>query len=722
MAEPTVIQRISTALRTRSAEREFGVGNLCRLLESYLPADHIAEVRRAGEFATRMHSGQSRTSGEPYVYHPLAAARILAEMRMDHTTLMAAILHDVIEDTGISKESLALEFGQDVAELVDGVSKIGKIEGMSRAERQAESFRKLLLAMTQDLRVILVKLADRLHNMRTLDHSTPEKRRRVAMETLDIYAPIAQRLGIQAIRTELEDLAFANLYPRRFAVLSEAVQAQLGDTKKLIREVEQKLSVSLREEGVGATVVGREKNIFGIYQKMRKKKLKLLKVMDLLGFRVLVSKVDDCYRALGVVHHVYKPVPGEFDDYIANSKGNGYQSLHTACIGPGGQKIEVQIRTREMHHIAESGIAAHWQYKLGVAGGGGPSASQVRAREWLRSLFDSYGGGGALDFVENVKVDLFPDEVYVFTPHGEIRRLPKGATPVDFAYSVHSELGERCVAARVDGSLEPLNTPLRNGQTVQIITARHARPNAAWLNFVKTAKARNSVRSFLKSQREDEAIRLGRRLLEIALRELGVALVVLKEEAVTSPILESLGLKDMEDLYATIGTGNRLAPVVARQFLPGGAVARQPGGSAALAIEGTEGLVLDYARCCRPIPGDDIRGHVSMGRGIVVHRVDCRHAKARPQDWVSLAWSERVLGDYLAEIRIKSSNKRGLLARVTGEIASTDASIENVQMPDRAGGEALEMRFILAVKNRVHLARVLRRLRRIEGVERVNRA
>ncbi len=719
--ELSVIQRLGTALRTQRAEREFGMDALARMLEGYLPDEQIDQVRRAAEFARNMHEGQKRSSGEPYVYHPLAVARILAEMRLDHTTLIAAILHDVIEDTGISRDQLAAEFGKDVAVLVDGVSKIAKIEGRTRAELQAESFRKLLLAMTQDLRVILVKLADRLHNMRTLGAMAAEKRRRIARETLEIYAPIAQRLGIYSIRTELEDLAFANLYPRRHAVLVEAIKAQLGDTRKLIREVEQRLSTALREEGVGASVVGRQKNIYGIYQKMRRKKLKLLKVTDLLGFRVIVAKVDDCYRVLGIAHHVYKPVPGEFDDYIANAKSNGYQSLHTSCVGPRGHKIEIQIRTRDMHHVAESGIAAHWQYKLGEKDS--TVAPQVRAREWVNGLLDEFGTSSAMDFIENVKVDLFPDEVYVFTPKGEIRRLPRGATPVDFAYAVHSELGDHCVAARLDSQLEPLNTHLRNGQTVEVITSKHARPNAAWLNFVKTAKARASVRGYLRNQREDEAVRLGRRLLEIALRELSVPATVLKEQARLAPVLDAHPLKDVEELFVAIGTGERLAALVARHFLPESeAATRTGGGVAPLAIEGTEGLVLDYARCCYPLPGDEIRGHVSTGRGIVVHRLDCRHAKARPQDWVALAWSERVQGDFLAEIRMKSIRKRGMLAKITAEIAASESSIENLQMPDRAGGEAVEMRFILTVRNRVHLARVLRRLRRVEGVERVNRA
>lgn len=719
--ELPVLQRIATAYRTQRAEWEFGIEALCKVLEGYLPEEQISEVRRAYEFGARMHEGQHRSSGEPYIYHPLAAARILADLRLDHTTIIAAILHDIIEDTQITKEQLAAAFGKDVAELVDGVSKIGKIEGMTRAQLQAESFRKLLLAMTQDLRVILVKLADRLHNMRTLDHMTPEKRRRTARETLDIYAPIAHRLGIHTIRTELEDLSFMRLYPKRYMVLAREVKTRVGDTKNFIKEVESKLSRALKEEGIGASVVGRQKNLYGIYQKMQRKKLKLLGVLDVLGFRAIVNKVDDCYRTLGVVHHVFKPVPGVFDDYIANAKSNGYQSLHTTCIGPHGHKIEIQIRTRDMHHVAESGIAAHWQYKKAGDKAGG-STSQLRADEWLQGIFDMQSGAGAQDFVDNVKVDLFPDEVYVFTPRGEIRRLPKGATPVDFAYAVHSALGDRCVAARLDGALEPLHTPLRNGQTVEVITARHARPNAAWLNFVKTAKARSHIRNYLKNQKEDEAIRLGRRLLEIAMRELKIPLTLLKDDT-AEPVLKAFALKDLEQLYAAIGTGERLAPLVARHFLPEQAGARAASGDALpLAIEGTEGMVLDYAKCCHPLPGDDIRGNVSVGRGIVVHRLDCRHAKARPQDWVPLVWSDKVQGDFIAELRLKAQNQRGLLARVTAEIAGGEASIENVQMPDRAGGEAIEMRFLIAVRNRTHLARVMRRVRRIESVERVTRA
>jgi guanosine-3',5'-bis(diphosphate) 3'-pyrophosphohydrolase len=724
--ELPVLGRLGQVIRTQRVAREYGIEPLTRMLEEYLPAQAIADVRRAYEFGARLHQGQQRTSGEPYIFHPMAVARVLAEMRLDHTTLIAAILHDVIEDTPTSKDEIGKVFGEDVAQLVDGVSKFQKIEGQTRAEVQAESFRKLLLAMTQDLRVILIKLADRLHNMRTLEHMDPSRRRRTARETLEIYAPIAQRLGIHTIRTEMEDLAFLNLYPRRYAVFEQAVKSQLGDAKSVIKEIEERTSKALREEGIGATVVGRQKNLYSLYQKMRRRRLRLPDVMDLLGFRVIVAKLDDCYRALGVVHHIYKPISEMFNDYIANPKVNGYQSLHTTCVGPKGRKIEVQIRTRDMHHIAESGIAAHWQYKLGDKGGE-HTAPQVRAREWLGQLFEMQGGAAALDFVENVKVDLFPDEVYVFTPKGEIRRLSRGATPVDFAYALHTEIGDRCVAARVDQQLEPLNTPLKNGQTVEIITANSARPNAAWLNFVKTAKARHRIRNYLKSQREDEAIRLGRRLLEKSMRELKVPLNTLKGETAAS-VLKVYGLEEMDPLYLSIGLGQRLAPLVARQFMPAGVAV--PAGTLAgaddqpLAVEGTEGLVLDYGKCCRPVPGDDIRGHVSVGRGIVIHRIECAVAQPRKgtqQEWIPLVWAENVQGDFLAELRVKGENRRGVLASIAAEISGAESSIENVQMAEKVDTRASDMRFLITVKNRVHLARIMRRLRGLPVVARVMR-
>ena len=720
-----VIQRIGTAIRTQRVERSFGIDALTRLLGEYLPEEQVAEVRRAYVYGAQLHEGQRRTSGEPYIYHPLAVARILADMRLDHTTLIAAILHDVIEDTGVTKEEITRDFSADIAQLVDGVSKFRKAEGMTRAEIQAESFRKLLMAMTQDLRVILIKLADRLHNMRTLGVMEAAKRRRIARETLEIYAPIAQRLGIHFIRTELEDLAFANLYPNRAVVFAAAIKEQIGDTKSIINDIESRLSKALRAEGIGATVVGRQKNLYSIYSKMRRKRLRLPAVMDLLGFRITVSKLDDCYRCLGIVHSVYRPVSELFNDYIANPKINGYQSLHTTCVGPQGRKIEVQIRTRDMHHIAESGIAAHWQYKLGGRTTS-VAAPQVRAREWLSSLFEMQGGTAAIDFLENVKVDLFPDEVYVFTPKGEIRRLPRGATPVDFAYSVHTELGDHCVAARIDQHLEPLNSPISNGQTIEIITANHARPNATWLNFVKTAKARSCIRHYLKTQREDEAIRLGRRLLEKAMRELKLPMARLKNEQ-ADEVLKLYGLDDVEDLYSSIGLGQRLAPLVARHFLPDATCisgTTATGDASPLAVEGAEGLILEYAKCCRPVPGDDIRGHISVGRGIVIHRMDCKQThnrKISPQDWLSLVWADNVSGDYVAELRVQGSNRRGLLASIASEIAAAESSIENVHMAERVDTESADMRFVITVHDRTHLARVMRRIRRLSNVAKVTR-
>ena len=695
---------------------------LIERVKAYDPTADEALLNRAYVYAVRMHGSQTRASGDPYFAHPIEVAGILTDYRMDTATIVTALLHDVIEDTDVTREEIARVFGDEIAELVEGVTKLSRLALTAEYKRQAENLRKFILAISKDVRVLLVKLADRLHNMRTLEGVDSAKRRRVARETLEIYAPIAQRLGINTLRTELEDLAFLNLHPKRYNVFQRAVNERLGDTKSLIKEFEHKLERALREEGIGASVVGRQKNLYAVYEKMQRKRLRFLDVMDLLGFRILVTKVDDCYRALGVVHHVYRPISELFNDFIANPKVNGYQSLHTTCVGPQGRKIEVQIRTRDMHHISESGIAAHWQYKLGGKNDPG-SAPQVRAREWLGNLFEMQGGAGALDFIENVKVDLFPDEVYVFTPKGQIRRLPRGATAVDFAYSVHSELGDHCVAARIDQQLEPLNTPLQNGQTVEIITARHARPNAAWLNYVKTAKARSHIRNFLKNQREDEAIRLGRRLLEIALRELHVPLSSLKEGS-TEAVLKAFNLQDMEDLYISIGTGARLAPLVARHFLPDPKQGTVPGESVPLQIEGTEGLVIDYAKCCHPIPGDDICGYVSVGRGIVIHRLECRHVQTRkggPQERVPLIWSEKVQGDFLAELKLKAENRRGLLAMVAGEISSAGASIENVQMPERDGSEALEMRFTITVRDRVHVARVLRRLRRLPPVQRVIR-
>ncbi len=717
--ELPVISRLNTAFRTSRISREFGIDALVALLESYLPDSEIEMVRAAHEFGATMHAGQFRKTGEPYIYHPLAVARILAEMRMDHTSLVAAILHDVIEDTPAAKHEVEERFGEEVAHIVDGVSKLDRASDQSREEAQAESLRKLMMAMTDDLRVILVKLADRLHNMRTLSTMSTDKRRRVARETLEIYAPIAHRLGIHTLRTELEDLGFANRYPKRYRVLKKSVEAVSGRRKDLIREVEDRLSKRLSDEGIGAAVFGRRKNLYGVYQKMRQKHLGFLDVMDLYGFRVIVDSEDACYRALGVVHSVYQPISEQFNDYVACPKVNGYQSLHTTLIGPKGVKIEVQLRTRDMNHIAESGVAAHWQYKLGQSGG--RKAPEARAREWLSGLVEvNRRTASAMDFMESVRVDLFPDEVYVFTPRGQIYRLPKGSTALDLAYAIHTDLGNSSVSAWVDDHLQALSTPLENGQQVRIVTARHKTPNATSLDFVKTGKARSAILHHLRHQRADESRRLGRRLLTMALHERGMSLRRLDPDKVDQ-LLKTLKEPDLERVFESIGTGRRMAVLVAHQLQTGSATS--DGKSHALAIEGTEGMAVEFARCCRPIPGDHIRGSIRSGRGLVIHRARCKNNVAGKQgssSQVDVVWAEQVTGDYAVELRVQGENKRGLLGRVATALAEEDCDIDNVRIKDTEG-DVSELQLLITVTDRDHLSRMMKGIRKLPTVTRVAR-
>src|SRR5689334_360332 len=540
-----------------------GLKELLSSVESYLPADQVERIREAAEFGASAHKGQKRLSGEPYIAHPVAAAAILADLRLDADTIVAAILHDVIEDTPTPKDQLAAKFGADVAELVDAVTKLDQIKFKSREEAQAESFRKMLLAMVRDLRVILVKLADRTHNMRTIEAMTPPRRRAIARETLEIYAPIAERLGLYTIKLELEDLGFSALYPQRYRVLERALKRARGNQKEFLKKIEQQMTAALLKNGIAAQVDMREKHLYSIYRKMRRKRATLGEIVDVYGLRIMVDKPDTCYRALGVVHSVFKPMPNRFKDYVAIPRVNGYQSLHTTLFGPNGVPIEVQIRTSDMHRVAESGIASHWKYKSGELE---DSIQQARAREWLSNLVELQEGGTSEEFLESVKVDLFPDKVYVFTPRGEILRLPSGATVVDFAYSVHTDIGNRCVAAKVDRRLTPLRTVLRNGQTVEIITAKGAMPNPSWVNFDVTAKARGAIRHYLKSLRRTEAIALGQRLVNQALGEFNLSLDDVTPESMASAIGE-LGMKDVDELYEKIGLGERLAPLVARRLL-----------------------------------------------------------------------------------------------------------------------------------------------------------
>jgi GTP diphosphokinase / guanosine-3',5'-bis(diphosphate) 3'-diphosphatase len=705
--------------RLPKRKRSIGLDRLNRRMERYLPADQVKQVMNAYEFAAKAHEGQQRHSGEPYISHPVAVATILADLKLDAQTLMAALLHDVIEDTGVPKEHIAELFGEEVAELVDGVSKLDKIEFRSRAEAQAESFRKMLLAMVGDMRVILVKLADRTHNMRTLWIMPPEKRRRIARETLEIYAPIANRLGMNAIRVELEDLGFRCLHPYRYRVLERALKRAQGAHKQILQKISKRFDESLAEVEIKARVASREKHIYSIYRKMRDKKRALNEIVDVYGLRIVVDSVDDCYRALGIVHKCYKPMPGRFKDYIAIPRVNGYQSLHTTLFGPGGLPCEVQIRTEDMDRVAESGIAAHWLYKTG-----GPFAAQpqVRAREWLTNLMEMEEGGTSEEFLESVKIDLFPDKVYVFTPKGDIVRLPRGATCVDFAYAVHTGVGNRCVAARVDRRPVPLRTTLKNGQTVQIVTARGATPNPAWVNFVVTAKARMAIRNFLKNLQRHEAADLGKRLLDNALREFKLSVRKVPDERMRAA-LDLLGCNNVQELYEQIGLGERMASLVARRLLP--EESALPGGdqAAPLTIAGTEGMVVTYGRCCHPIPGDTIFGYLSAGRGIVIHRDDCGNLaefRKQPDKWLAVEWERKLNRTFPVEIRAEVRNRMGVLAAVAANISSTETNIEHVQVVER-DGDSSSLIFLLQVNGRDQLDRVMRSIRAMADVLSVTR-
>jgi guanosine-3',5'-bis(diphosphate) 3'-pyrophosphohydrolase len=704
----------------------FLISDLLDLLESYLETDQVREIYRAYLFGAEAHEGQTRVSGEPYIYHPIEVAHILAEMRMDAESIIAGILHDVIEDTGTLKETVTSEFSEDVAELVDGVSKLTQIKFESQAEAQAANFRKMILAMVRDIRVILVKLADRLHNMRTLGVMRSEKRRRIARETLEIYAPIANRLGMNQVRLELEELGFAALYPMRYRVLSSAVKKARGNRKEILNKIESAIQQRLDEEQLSCRLLSREKHLYSLYKKIRDRVGSFTEVFDVYAFRVIVDSADTCYRVLGMMHNLYKPVPGKFKDYIAIPKTNGYQSLHTVLFGPYGVPIEVQIRSEDMERVAEVGIAAHWLYKSSEKAGS--NNAQTRAREWLRELLEMQrNAGNSLEFLESVKIDLFPDEVYVFTPAGDILELPRGATAVDFAYAVHTDVGNTCIAAKIDRRLAPLRTPLLNGQTVEVITATGAHPNPAWLNFVSTAKARTNIRHYLKNLQNDEATELGQRLLDKALQNINSALADIQEQPFDQVIAEC-GFKSRESLYADIGLGNRMAMLVARRLVPvedgGEEKARETGHSKPLAIRDTEGMVVHFARCCRPIPGDAIVGFISSGRGLVIHTETCKNLsdfRRRPEKWIDVEWQPGIKGEFPAEIRVDVSNQKGVLATIAAEISETGSNIENVSIEERDGLDT-SMNFTVAVHDRGHLARVMRCIRKLPAVMRISRS
>jgi GTP diphosphokinase / guanosine-3',5'-bis(diphosphate) 3'-diphosphatase len=696
-----------------------GVKELLAKVSTYLPAEQVQRIREATEFGAEAHQGQKRVSGEPYITHPVAAAEILADLHLDADTIVGAILHDVIEDTPIAKADIAQRFGNDVAEIVDGVTKLDQIRFKNREEAQAENFRKMMLAMVRDLRVILVKLADRTHNLRTIDALAPAKRRAIARETLDIYAPVAERLGLYSMKLELEDLGFRTLYPQRYRVIERALKRARGNQKEFLNKIRAQLETALKKSTVAGDVESREKHLYSIYRKMLRKRATLAEIVDVYGLRITVDSVDTCYRTLGIVHSVYKPMPGRFKDYIAIPRVNGYQSLHTTLFGPNGVPIEVQIRTEDMDRVAESGIAAHWKYKGGEPEG---SAQQERARKWLSNLVEMEEGGNSEEFIESVKVDLFPDKVYVFTPRGEILRLPRGATVVDFAYAVHTDIGNRCVAAKIDRRLAPLRTVLRNGQTVQIITAKGATPNPSWVNFVVTAKARSAIRHYLKGLRRNEAVELGRRLLVQALAEFDVKLDAVEPAALQSALGE-FGLKDPDELYEKVGLGERLAPLVARRLLPTERADVSNGAPMPLAVAGTEGLLVSYAHCCYPIPNDPILAFLSTGRGIVMHRDTCANVEdyhKHPEKWLPVSWQHKPGSLFLSEIRIETVTRMGVLAAVSAAIAGTQTNVSTVSIEQR-DAEMSVIVFVLEITDRKHLARVMRVVRRMPDVLRVIR-
>jgi guanosine-3',5'-bis(diphosphate) 3'-pyrophosphohydrolase len=694
-------------------------------LSTYLSTEHIQLVRRAYFYAEQAHTGQRRRSGEPYIIHPLAVANILADMRLDHQSLMAAMLHDVIEDTGIPKVALAEQFGDVVTELVDGVSKLTHIKFESKEEQQAENFQKMVLAMAKDIRVMLVKLADRLHNLRTLGALRPDKRRRIGRETLDIYAPVAHRLGLNSVRVEMEELCFDAMYPMRSGLIRKAVTNARGNRKELVDKISSSLRKRLKEESLPSRVLGREKHMFSIYTKMKEQRKSLNDILDVYGFRIVVESVDMCYRILGAVHNLYKPIPGRFKDYIAIPKTNGYQSLHTSLIGISGVPIEIQIRTEEMDAMAKHGIASHWLYKSDSNTATNTSGSQ-RAQQWVQNLLElQKSAGSPIEFIEHVKVDLFPDEIYVFSPKGRIFELPKGSTTVDFAYAIHTDVGNSCIACRIDRQLAPLSTKLQNGQTVQIVTAPGAQPNPAWLSFVVTGKARSNIRHFLKSQRRSESVSLGERLLHKALSSLGKSMDDI-DQAHIDLVLKETGLEFLEDIMEDIGLGNRMASLVARRLL----VAKDTdidlhhmSDDAPLAIKGTEGLVVSFAKCCSPIPGDPILANVSSGRGLVIHTEICKNVqdiRGNPEKCVILSWDKDIDSEFSVDLRLYLENRKGLVAELAAAITQADANIEGISVEDR-DAQLSVTQIQLSVQGRKHLARVIRRLRNIRGINKIVR-
>jgi GTP pyrophosphokinase len=719
------------------------VVSLAGLIEkiAHLKPDEIALVKKAFQYADSAHLGQYRQSGEPYITHPLAVAELCASWRLDAPSIMAALLHDVIEDTGSTRQELVEIFGGKVAELVEGLTKLDKLEFQSQAEAQAESFRKMFMAMARDVRVILVKLADRLHNMRTLDATTLVKRKRVALETSEIYSPIAHRLGLNLVYRELQDLSFRHASPFRYATLDKAIKKARGNRKEMVAKILDAARMTLSKSALEADLRGREKTLYSIYLKMRQKHLSFSQVLDVYAFRVTVKSIDECYRALGVLHALYKPMPGKFKDYIAIPKLNGYQSLHTTLVGPFGMPVEFQIRTQDMHRVAEEGVAAHWAYK---DGDDHLTEMQTRAHQWLQSLVDIQDNSGdSQEFLEHVKIDLFPDAVYVFTPKGQIRALPRGATALDFAYAVHSDLGNECVGAKVNGVQLPLRTELKNGDIIEISSTPNSQPNPVWLTFIKTGKARAAIRHYLKTRRYSEAIQLGERLLSQALRQQGGDAALVTDD-IWEKLLHWTGSKGREELCADIAMGHRVPAVMAKRVEM---LIRESKGHSeqmrldtaewetssheipehkqAIMIDGNAGESVSFPACCHAIPGDNIMGYLGKGEGLQIHTHECRQGQRLhhrdPDHWVDVVWSEDIQRSFDVVIRVDVKNAKGVLARIAGTLTSADANIAHVAMDDRFSESAVGIRFVIQVESRYHLAKVMRRLRQNQDVLKITR-
>jgi GTP pyrophosphokinase len=689
-------------------------------LSGYLKPEDISQLQNAYFFSQSAHSGQYRKSGEPYISHPLAVASILGKLHLDTQTLTAALLHDVMEDTHVSKSEISNRFGTAVADLVDGVSKLDKIEFQTHADAQAENFRKMLLAMARDVRVILIKLADRLHNMRTLEAMRPEKRRRTARETMEIYAPIANRLGLNNIYQELQELSFLNLFPTRYRVLTKATKGVRGNRREVLKKILDAIRKCLYEAGLNTKVSGREKQLYSIYKKMVEKHLTFSEIFDIYGFRVVVKDIPSCYIALGALHSLYNPIPGKFKDYIAIAKANGYQSLHSTLLGPYGTPIELQIRTPEMHRIAEAGVASHWLYKSSDAD---LNDIHMRTHQWLQSLLETLSDSDdSLEFLEHLKVDLFPGEVYACTPQGKILTLPKDSTAVDFAYAVHTDIGNCCVAVKINGENASLRTKLRSGDRVEIVTAPHAEPNPAWLTYVVTSKARSHIRHFLKTMQFEESAEFGKRLLNQALLSFNIDPQTISE-AQWEKLARESGAKSKKELLTDMGLGKHLPALVAKRLAtPGESVSRPSGGDDAIAILGTEGMAVQFAKCCHPIPGDPIFGFIKKNQGLVIHIHDCPLiAKNRrsKNNWLDVTWSQDITKLFEASIKMVVVNQRGVLARVATGIAEAGSNIDNISM--EGDGAHTTMHFTLQVSNRQHLAKLMRSLRHINEVARITR-